>query len=333
MKYECWPQQPTPGTTLKTVEKPKGGCSVDQLMSELEALQTEKKIEGQDIPYVFDQINKRVLAEIGYLPEDEQLELLKGKKRELFSSILKRTAEEIGDLGNFEVFEKATKIITTEGKVNYGDDPDRPYFDTGSQKIYMGAEAMRMLVDPEILIALLAAKGSSGAANDLHHEYIHSQQVKKSQTSQAKLWEALNIFADKNILLKEIHAFIGADRKGNGKRLAVDDLRTKLNDDSYGLISSKEDNIRFDSASLAIKQLYALGLSDEDIGILVSKAKWDKTAGSYDELTFSVNKIMQDKNLSAEEVNNLVKIDELKTKLRIEKTRIIAKAEIQNFLK
>lgn len=333
MRSEGQPQPPSSELEIKNAEQNLGKVSIEQLSGELEELLIQEKISEAEIPALFDQINKKILSEAGEVPEDELLKQLRERKLELFGQILERMNATTGDRGNFEVLEKATKIITTEGKSASGGDPDRPYFDTKTQKIYMGPEATRILTNPEVLIALLAAKGSSGAANDLHHEFIHSQQVKEAQTSKAKLLEALNIFGDKNLLLKEVHALIGADRKGNGKRIEINELQKELSSDSYGLISTEEDVRRLDSAATGIKQLYALGLSDEAIGKLVSESRWDKKAGTYDTLAAEVERTRQNRSLSDNEVDDLVKVDELNTRLRIEKTRISAREVIADFLK
>ena len=332
MKLEGQPQQPSKRET-ENVEENLGDVSSEQLSKELEELREQEKISEAEIPALFDQINKKLLLEAGEVSEDEILKYLRERKLELFGQILERVAMVTGDRGNFEVLERASGIMTTEGRHNYDEDPGRPYFDTGTQKIYMGPEAMRMLTNPDILIALLAAKGSSGAANDLNHEFIHFHQVRRPQTSREKLAEALNIFGDKNILQKEAHALIGADRKGNGKRIEVGELHRELSSDSYGLISTEEDVRRLQDAALRIKQLYALGFSDEDVGELVSRAKWDKKSGVYDTLTLEAERAIRDRNLSEREIADLVKIDELKTRLRIEKTRVAAKYVIADFLK
>src|SRR3989344_8441394 len=183
-----------PERETKNAERNLGGASIEQLSKELEEFRAQEKISEAEIPVLFDQINKILLSEAGKVSEDELLEHLRERKTGLFGQILERVNATTGDRGNFEVFERAVKIMVTEGKHGYGEDPGRPYFDTGTQKIYMGPEAMRMLTNPDILIALPAAKGSSGAANDLNHEFIHFHQVRRPQTSREKLAEALNIF-------------------------------------------------------------------------------------------------------------------------------------------
>ncbi len=327
------PDEGPPQQTQPEREQNLGNTSIEQLSKELEKLRAQEKISDAEIPALFDQINKKLLLEAGKVSEDDLLKHLRERKTELFGQILERINATASDRGSFEVLERAVKILTTERNHGYGEDSGRPYFDTGTQKIYMGPEATRMITNPDILIALLAAKGSSGAANDLHHEFIHSHQVRKTRTGKDKLLEALNIFGDKNILLKEVHALIGADRKGNGKRIDISELRRELSSDSYGLISTEEDARCFESAAIRIKQLYALGFSDEDLGKLVSKARWDKKVGTYDTLAVEIERITQERNLSKNEVADLVKIDELKTWLRIEKTRVAAKDVIADFLK
>ena len=317
----------------KSTERGASGVSVEELTEELAKLRSREKISEAEIPVLLERINKKLLNEVGGYSEDELLRHLNEKKAALFGLILERIQATTGDRGNFEYLESAIKISTSEGKFRFGEDPGRLYFDPGTKKIFIPPEAMRMLANPDILIVLLAAKGSSGAANDLHHELIHSHQVTKPQTNREKLAEALNIFGDKNVLLKEIHAMIGADRKGNGKRIEDEELRRELSSDSYGLISTGEDVRRLENATLRIKQLYALGFSDEDIGKLVSKAKWDKKSERYDTLALEVERVVRERNLSEGEVSELVKIDELRTMLRIEKTRIAAKDVIDDFLK
>lgn len=316
-----------------SVEHNTGSVNVETLTEELEKLRAQEKISDVQIPILFEEINRKILTQIGEQPEDELLRQLFARKVEIFRSILERMQAMCGDRGNFEVLEGAVKIMTTEERREFGEDIHRPYFDVRIQKIYMGPEATRMLANPDILIASLAGKGSSGVANDLHHEFIHSHQVSKPQTSKEKIVEALNIFGDKNILLKEAHALVGADRKGNGKRIEVSNLCEELSGVFYGLISTAEDMRRLENAALRIKQLYALGFSDESIGELVSRAKWDKKSGTYDTLTSEIERLMRDRNLSENEITDLVKMDELKTKLRIEKTKIVAKEVIEEFLK
>ncbi|MFH1997148.1 MAG: hypothetical protein ABII94_00425 [Patescibacteria group bacterium] len=330
--FEKQPQF-TPKQEQNSVEHNTGSVSVETLTEELEKLRAQEKISEVEIPTLFEKINRKILTQVGEQPEDELLRQLAERKVEIFRSILERMQATCGDRGNFEALEGAAKIMTTEGRHVFGEDINRPYFDVRTQKIYMGPEATRILANPDILIALLAAKGSSGAANDLHHEFIHSHQVRKTQTSKEKLVEALNIFGDKNILLKEAHALIGADRKGNGKRIEIGNLHEELSSDFYGLISTEEDVRRLKNAALRIKQLYALGFSDESIGELVSRTKWDKKSETYDTLTSEVERVMRDRNLSENEIASLVKVDELKTRLRIEKTRIAAKEVVEGFLK
>jgi len=327
------PPQFIPKQEQKDIERNASEVSFEELTKELTKLQSQEKISQAEIPFLLEEINKKLLTEAGQRSEDELLRYLNERKTELFGLIIGKTRLATGDSGNFEHLENALKISTTEGRFGIGEDPGRPYFDTGTRKIYIPPEAMRMLANPDILIALLAVRGSSGAANDVHHELIHSHQTRKPQTSREKLIEALSIFGDKNVLLKEIHAMIGADRKGNGKRIEAEGLRRELSSDSYGLISTEEDVRRLETAALRIKQLYALGLSDEEIGKLVSGAKWDKKSKGYDTLTSEVDRIMRERNLSESEIAIFVKIDELKTRLRIERTRIAAKDVIEDFLR
>ncbi|MDO8581839.1 MAG: hypothetical protein Q7S16_03105 [bacterium] len=311
--------------------------SIEQLRKELEELRAQKKMSEEEILSVIERLNIKILSKllsgIGKDSKRGPSERLMEGKMDLFSKILKRVSETVGDSGSFEFFERATKILTTEWKEVYND-PDCPYFDVEKQKIYLGPSATSMLINPDVLILELTAKGSSGAANTLHHEFIHSYQFRKAQTIKEKFLEVLRILRKKRYtLLHEIHAYIGADRRGHGKRLDIDEMRRVLSGKLYRSISTKEDKHRLEPAAIEIKQLYALGLSDESIGELVSNATWDKKTETYDTLAAEVGKIMQDRNLSGKEVADLVKIDELKTWIRIEKIRIAAKDVITDFLK
>lgn len=319
------------------IERDANEVSLEELTEELAKLRSQEKVSETEVPFLLERINQKLLNDVGGRSKDELLKYLNAKKAELFGLILGRVRVTVGDRGSFEYLESALRISTREGRFGFGEDPDRPYFDTRTQKIYIPPEAISMLANFDFLIALLVVKGSNGVANDIHHELIHSYQMKKPQTSREKLREklaeALNIFGGKNVLLNEVHAMIGADRKGNGKRIEAGELRRELSSDSYGLISAEEDAFRLENAALRIKQLYALGFSDEEIGKLVSKAKWDEKLKGYDTITSEVDRVMRDRNISESAIDKLVKIDELNTKLRIEKTRIAAKDVIEDFLK
>ncbi|MFA6526331.1 MAG: hypothetical protein WCT26_02870 [Candidatus Buchananbacteria bacterium] len=333
MEFERISRQSSAEIESNYADRNFGSSSVDQLSAELENMRAQEKISDAEIPALFDKINKKIIFEAGNVSEDDLFKLLYEKKIQLLGRIIERMKATAGDRGSFEVLESALKLLATDSSQGNDEGSNRPYFDVRLKKIYMGPEATKMLTNPDILIALLAAKGSSGAANDLHHEFIHSHQIRIAQSSKSRLLEALNIFGDKNILLKEVQALIGADRKGNGKRIGMRELYEELCSDSYGLISTEEDMLRFKAAASEIKQLYALGFSDEEIGELVSRARWDKGIGKYDTFESEIGRVAHDEGLSEIELTELVKADELKTYLRIEKTKIAAKGIIEDFLK
>jgi hypothetical protein len=294
-----------------------------QTMQELQEAENEEKISDAEIPTLLGRVVEKLQAEAGNRSEADKEKYVLEREWEMFESILDRIQSSTGDRGSFEALEKVKGVKTPEG------DSDRPYFDTRTQTVHMGSEAMKTLNDPRSLIILLAAKGSIGAANELHHEFIHSCQVDANRS--AKFLDRLRFFKGQNVLLKEVQALIGADRKGNGRRVDIGALLDTLQSDSYGLIATQEDAARAEVAASEIKQLYALGLSDEAIGNLVSKAKWDTTTKTYDTLASEIQKAAV--NLTEDDLSGLVKVDELKTKLRIQKARIAAKEAITSFLK
>jgi len=86
-------------------------------------------------------------------------------------------------------------------------------------------------------------------------------------------------------------------------------------------------------ANFEVKRLYALGLSDEEIGLLVRDAKWDYKKRRYDILDEKAAQIMKEKDLDEEDVDNLVLADDLRRQIFINKTQLIAQDELKKAVK
>ncbi len=90
--------------------------------------------------------------------------------------------------------------------------------------------------------------------------------------------------------------------------------------------------IRISTSWKLIYELYALGLSDSEIGDMVRRSSWDRKHQTFGLLSSKVGELCQERNITKQELADLVIADQLRTKIRIEKTRIIAKHYIENAL-
>jgi hypothetical protein len=137
-------------------------------------------------------------------------------------------------------------------------------------------------------------------------------------------------------ILKESQAFITADRT---RRFA--DLHKKFDkkqsEDGGGgykeAINKKGDWDKLAMAYQQIKELYALGLSDEDVSELVGKATWNQDELAYDEFSARI-KLEADKHgWDEEDVQNLVLAEDLREKIKLLKASRIAWEEFEKVVK
>ena len=201
--------------------------------------------------------------------------------------------------------------------------------------------------NPREIIAEIAANKYSWPIHVLHHESIHAHQfgVGTEGREQYKVWRQLlrfaptfvNLFiapgkAKRQILrfheediISETQAYRGASRySGEEDTTAKMINKLKLYDHT-----SPEEGDRVMIADQQIRRLYALGLSDEEIGPMIPAAKWDAERFCYSNLEDEVQKHRAARNLDEENLDNLVMVDDYKRKIFLERLQLVAQDELK----
>lgn len=137
-------------------------------------------------------------------------------------------------------------------------------------------------------------------------------------------------------ILDESQAYLLAGRKRNYK----DGLHVSFSGRPDGVFGGYGDRIEekgdWDRLAMAyqqIKQLHALGISEEEITKLVVNAKWDDESTSYTEFDEKINEEAKRRGLEMEDVDNLVLAEDLKTQIKMLEVSLIAMEEFNNFIK
>ncbi|GEM_PF-3994871 len=240
-------------------------------------------------------------------------------------------------------------------------------YDQLSNKIRVH-DNFKVNLGPESLVLDLSKEGFSDSITVLHHEVIHSKQDSidvKDKDIQLKLlivrivralrigsplsiavaaWvpkisvptaliAALLIFrnkveSQKEKILHEGQAYIGSARFGKGKHVlkTTEELIERLQK-SYGIWKRNLNKILIMSHD--IKRLYALGMSDESIGEIVKRTKWDNKRNCYDDIESTVKALSETSGLTEEQIDDLVAADDINGAIFIEKSKRIAQEELK----
>lgn len=222
-------------------------------------------------------------------------------------------------------------------------------------------------LDPENLVMDFVQTGFNDSLTALHHEVIHSKQDdidikdKKIQLrllldrtiAKLKILKVVFVIAagsvpkitiptgiiiallrfraeaekQKATILEEGQAFIGSARNSGGKNAlkTVDELVETL--EGYGIWKGNVDKIFIMSHD--IKRLYALGMSDESIGEIVKRTKWNEVRKCYDDIENAVQALSVSSGLTETQIDDLVEADEIKSAIYVEKLKRIAQEELQ----
>lgn len=308
------------------------GQIIKQLQEELKLLDSKEKIYiwniGNFTRRIFGYLRSKM--ENKTAEKSEVLDFFSTELRKIFTSILSEIKAKSGDLGNFEAIELAKSMLTTDTKFSFPQDPSRPVYNVDTNTIHVPEARLAYLSNGEVPIIELLTDGYVLTANIIHHEYVHSLQSEKLKLSE----RIKNMFGqlDVNRDLKEVHAMIGSDRKGRAKSIRLDYVVRQLESDYPASSPDRMDRVRIMSAWNSVYELYALGLSDEEIGTLIKKAKWDTKTQSFSVLSDKVTQICQERKISKKDLSDLVTIDHLKSEIQIEKNRLISKEYLENLL-
>lgn len=126
-------------------------------------------------------------------------------------------------------------------------------------------------------------------------------------------------------ILTETHAYSGNRRIS--PELNTLDIAKHLGE-YYGF-NKASDVEKIFSASEAIQKLYALGLNDKEIGSFVKESTWNKKEKNWKFLEEKINAIMQENNVSPEELGEFMKNQDLRTEIDNWKVKKITQEKIK----
>ncbi len=298
-----------------------------ELEAELKSLQKKDKVEEESAEYFFDRICQYISSGLTTAgDEKEVIQYFSTELEKIFSIVLAEISMSTGDQGNFEAVLDAAPLVTSDHKYADAQYPNRAMYLVSINRIYIPKEILHNFSQFGALLMELLVNGFVSTASLLHHEYIHSLHYSKLTRLQRLLSQfgLLNI----NQELKEVHAMIGSDRVGRAKSTNFDYVLTQLESDYPNLFHVN----RISAAWKSIYELYALGYTDEQIGGLVGSAVWDEKSQVFTILSKEVEDACRNKGVSTYDLVDLVKIDHLKTQIRIEKSRLISKLFIQKLI-
>lgn len=135
-------------------------------------------------------------------------------------------------------------------------------------------------------------------------------------------------------ILRETQGFFGAGRLGY-----KDESKEKLYSffDILAFLKGYKPHVKFNKKEMdcavasyqATKRLYTLGLSDQQIGELVKKSQWNEEKASFDVLEEKIEQLTLEKNLTEEDLNDLVLAEDIKNQIYRLDVQIIAQEEIK----
>ena len=249
-------------------------------------------------------------------------------------NVFSETERQGVDMESFDIYQKASHLITDTEEITKGASGQYNSFSRKISKRTSGAD----ILGPSFEMTELAVEGYMQDYITIHHEYLHHLQYSRSVESEKKIILLLKrivsilsgIFKPRR-LLGEIHSNEGSNRFGSrqSNREYFDSMRSDL----YNLIKNKKDIRMMLVGIFQVKALYALGLSDQEIGELVQKAKWDKTNRTFISLKEKIDEIMTSRNISNDQLKKLIEEEDIETQIHAEKIKKIAQEELKNILK
>ncbi len=183
----------------------------------------------------------------------------------------------------------------------------------------------------------------------LHHEFIHylqnknfSQYLPPPSLSTSFTEDLIDLLLSfkffrhkpkiqkiNKTILEESHAYNAANRQGRSF-YSLHHLYDKFLR-HYEFDESDEKGSEIESKKLEkiiisywqIRQLYALGLGDEEIALLVSTDVWDEKKKHYKNLSAAVSRLQAEKGLDDQDVDNIILANDIRSQIYIIKARSI----------
>lgn len=284
-------------------------------------------------------------------------EYVSEKLNQLLSSICQRAGKE-GLFDNLDALIDACLLATGKSVKGYKDRGDHGQ-DVAAYQPSTGVIHLSNLKLNFVTYKMLheiATYGFSHAIMSVDHEMIHKKQLVGSKARSA-LYELLaflpflasalpidmetkltalvlspiyyaalykTVVSLRDRVAEEMHAFHGSSSSWSAK-----DMMEVFGGGYADIKENRENTDRILSSYLSIKRLYALGLSDDDVAILVRRAKWNKKSGTYSIFENEIEKRMSELDLEEEDVDNMVLANDLKRAINLNKFRLLAQDAIK----
>lgn len=306
------------------------------------------RLEGS---YFNDYFNKHQGADENNKEDRKKAEeYVSEKLNQLLSSICQKACEE-GLLDGTEAVIDACLLAAGKSVAGYKD--IKNYKNVAAYQPSTGTIRVSDLkdrFDSERMLHEIATYGFSGAIELLDHEIIHRKQLGFSKTKHALkvllcYLPVLTIILPVDIevrqmLMASFPAYYAVLYKKFYRDRVTEEVQASFAASHNPLVNGAESMVntveeknteqeRILSCYQSIKRLYALGLSDDDVAILVRKAKWNKKSGTYSIFENEIEKRMSVLGLEQEDVDNLVLSQDIKKAINLNKFRLLAQDEIK----
>lgn len=327
----------------------------DTLIAELRDLESKPLLNEDGVKNILEKIDECYDIETAKMSmrDKEAKDYKDCGESELFAEVLARVMNDLGNNEQFTSFINNLDLIKPK-KFEKMKGEAAGTFHPLSGKITFSEK--KFDIRPLQMIGELACYGYTESMKTLHHEVIHSKQSDRLKeymaiiknfiafsaclVSMEKVQKFFNETENnerRDSILTEAHAYLGDARYSSSEHhsyYATSFLNEVLQREEYfiqgePLIQNKKDADHLIAMSTAVKRLYALGLDDSQIGVLVKSMMRSNAKNGYNLLEKKVEELMKQRKLEEEDIDNLVLADDIKRKIYMNKVRIIAQEEIK----
>ncbi|HBU07051.1 MAG TPA: hypothetical protein DEB09_03120 [Candidatus Magasanikbacteria bacterium] len=341
------------------------GVDFDALLVELRSLKRRLKTEKQEIGIgnprgalkkeeVRTSIKQLIRSQhrSETIGDDVLEEMTLNKARELVRLVARKVNARVDTGHEVQFFDQVNdlvdivsdKIVSTNG---YPKEPDYAgFYHPDTDEIEMKKENFDLAQDPFSVIAYLTNTGADINLQTIKHELTHRKQKESNKKATSDVYQGLVAISfiggvlsysitsgegkkksdwQHTSILKESQAHIVANKKRRFKNLH----------DVFAISEAYGDRIReqgdWDRLIMAyqqIKELYALGISEEEITALVANAVWNKESISYTNFDKKIELEKVKRGLDKEDVENLVLAEDLRERIKALKVSLIACEEL-----
>ncbi|MFZ2978659.1 MAG: hypothetical protein WA057_03240 [Candidatus Magasanikiibacteriota bacterium] len=342
------------------------GVDFDALLVELRSLKRKLNFERQEIGMGNQQrrVDKqevedsfKALAKREHPEETDTAnlrEIALDKARELVRRIARLVDSKVDTSHEVQFFDHVNdlvdivseKITSSSGGVpkehNYS-----AVYHPDTDEVEMRKRDFELAQDPFSVIANLTNTGTDDNLQTIKHELIHRKQKKASDSKVSGVSQGIiaitflggvaNISIkykggkeeqdwEHGSILRESQARMMADKRRRFRDLHSDFSKNA----TYGnRIREQGDWDRLIMAYQQIKELYALGLSEEEITALVVGAEWNSESVSYTNFDERIKAEMAKRGLGIEDVENLVLAEDLKENIKALQVSFITCQELK----